>query len=369
MALYKRSPGGPWWTRFTVRGRLVRRSCNTTDRALAEEYETALRHRFWRQAHLGEAVYTWREAVQRLKREAGWRDSTRKRNLYALAQFERINSVPVAAITADVVRAAREHVERTQSPASANRIMAVMRQVLNACVRWGWVTHAPPVPMAHVPERDPAWITREQAAVLIAELPQHLRAPAVFSILTGLRMANVRDLSWDRVDLERAHLWVPSSHYKTKRAHGVSLSPEAVLLLESIGGKREGRVFRYEGRPIAGTFNTKAYRKAVARAGLAGVRWHDLRHTFASWLASEGASDRVLQAMGGWSSPRMVARYAHLRADDTRQWAAVVGTNAVTVVRLAMVGPVAKVGKTVVPEEGLEPPTRALRMRRATPKG
>ena len=330
--LYKRTAGGPWWVRFSVRGRVVRRSTNTTDRQLAEEVETALRHRHWRAANLGECVYTWRDAVERLKKESGWRPSTRKRNVYALQQFERINAVPLADVNAEVVRAARDHVARTQSPASTNRMMAVFRQVLNASVKWGWITHAPPVPMAHVPERDPTFLTREQFAALMRELPEHLRMPALFSVLTGLRMANVRDLTWDRIDLEHGHLWVPSSHYKTKRAHGVSLGPAAVRLLEVVAGDRErvGRVFLYPRPvnkyttklvPISGTFNTAAFRKALKRAGLKVVRWHDLRHTFASWLASEGASDRVLQAMGGWTSPRMVGRYAHLRPDDTRPWA------------------------------------------------
>ena len=371
MALYKRSPGGVWWVRFHCGGRLVRKSANTTDRELAEEFETALRARYWRAAKLGENVRTWKDATDRLKKTASWRDSTRKRNLYALTFFERINSVPLADVNADVTHAAREYVERTQGPASANRIMSVMRQVLNAAVEWNWITHAPPVPMAHIPERDPKWITKEQCAELVKELPPHLRAPAVFSVLTGLRMANVRDLTWDRVDLERGHLWVPSSHYKTKRAHGVSLGPEAVRLLESIGGTREGRVFLYPKPlnkwttklvPITGTFNTAAFRKAAKRAGLEGVRWHDLRHTFASWLASEGASDRVLQAMGGWTSPRMLTRYAHLRPDDTRPWALTLDTNAGTAVAVA-------IGERLVPEEGLEPPTRALRMPRARRKG
>ena len=336
MAVYRRTKGGSYWVRFNIGGRLVRKSANTTDKGLAEEFETALRARYWRAVKLGESVHTWKEATDRLKREAGWRPSTAKRNAFALQYFSSLNSLPVADVNADAVRLARDFVERTQSPASANRIMAVMRQVLNACVKWGWITHAPPVPMAHIPERDPTWITQEQCAKLVAELPEHLRAPAVFSVLTGLRMANVRDLTWDRVDLERGHLWVPSSHYKTKRAHGVSLGPQAVRLLEAVAGDRVrvGRVFLYPKPvnkyttklvPITGTFNTAAFRKAVKRAGLEGVRWHDLRHTFASWLASAGASDRVLQAMGGWTSPRMVGRYAHLRPDDTRPWADTLG--------------------------------------------
>ena len=380
MALYKRTPGGPWWTRFTVRGRHVRKSTNTADRALAEEFETALRHRYWRQANLGENVHTWREAVTRLKRETSWRPSTRTRNELALAFFDRINGVPVGAINADVVRAARDYVERTQGPASANRIMAVFRQVLRACVSWGWLQYSPPVPMVHVEEKEPVFVTKEQCAELIRQLPDHLRKPALFSILTGLRMANVRDLTWDRVDLDRGHLWVPSSHYKTKRTQGVTLSPEAVQLLKAIAGRREGRVFLYPApvkgkkgetqlRPITGTFNTKAFRNARKRAGLEGVKWHSLRHTFASWLAAEGASDRVLQAAGGWASPRMVARYAHLRAGDLRPWVSAVGTNAVTALTLAIrVDEPISSRESMVPEEGLEPPTRALRKPKAIPR-
>ncbi len=343
MALYKRSAGGSWWTRFSVRGRVIRISCRTTDRQLAEEYETALRHRYWRQGHLGESVHFWREAVARFKREAGWRASTRKRNEYALKFFERMDSVAVAAVNADVARAAREHVERSQKPASANRIMAVFRGVLRACVRWGWLTHCPPVPMVYVPDKEPLWLTPEQCERLLGELPTHLRAPALFSVLSGLRMSNVRDLTWDRVDLDRAHAWVPSSHYKTRRSHGVALSAAAVDLLRSLP-QTGAAVFEYRGKQVTGTFNTKAFRKALLRAGLPGVRWHDLRHTFASWLASRGASDRVLQVMGGWASPKMAARYSHLRSEELRPWADAVGTFAGTALKTAM-QPAAKKSK------------------------
>jgi integrase len=148
-------------------------------------------------------------------------------------------------------------------------------------------------------------------------------------------MANTRDLEWDRVNLEKGHVWIPSSHYKTKRAQGLPLGAEAVALLSSLP-HRTGRVFLYDGKPITGTFNTKAFRKARKRAGLDEIRWHDLRHTFASWLASGGASDRVLQSLGGWTSPRMVSRYAHLRPSDMMQHADAVGTIMGTALRDAV---------------------------------
>lgn len=344
MALYKRraEPDGSWWVRFRIGGTLVRRSANTTDRRKAEEYEQALRERYWRQVKLGEEVHTWKEAVDRLKREASWRKNTRETNERSLAYFTVIDHIPIAAIDAKVVAIARARVAKEQSPASTVRILAVFRQVLNACVEWGWIPYAPKVKMPHVPERDVTWLSPEECQRLVEELPAHLRGPCLFCVLTGLRMSNARDLTWDRVDLERGLITVPSSHYKTKRIHTVPISPPLARLLASIERHagvshvftfrpllKGGKGARGEPRPIGGTFNTKAFRKARERAGVT-VRWHDLRHTFASWLAVANASDRVLQSMLGWSSPAMAKRYAHLRTEDLRPWAEGVGASAGT---------------------------------------
>lgn len=57
---------------------------------------------------------------------------------------------------------------------------------------------------------------------------------------------------------------------------------------------------------------TKAWQKALKRAGIENFRWHDLRHTWASWLAQKGVPLSDIQEMGGWETPAMVQRYAHL---------------------------------------------------------
>ncbi len=67
--------------------------------------------------------------------------------------------------------------------------------------------------------------------------------------------------------------------------------------------------------------NTKAWRQALARAGIEDVRWHDSRHTSASWLVHAGTPLNVLQEMGGWESVSMVRRYAHLAADQLAHYA------------------------------------------------
>jgi integrase len=67
----------------------------------------------------------------------------------------------------------------------------------------------------------------------------------------------------------------------------------------------------------------RAFVKAVTEAQLTPFRFHDLRHTFASRLAMNGANDRTLMALGGWKSTRMLDRYAHL--SPAHLWQAVEG--------------------------------------------
>ena len=85
-------------------------------------------------------------------------------------------------------------------------------------------------------------------------------------------------------------------------------------------------------KPIARA-NTRAWRMALKRAGIADFRWHDLRHTWASWLVQHGTALYVVQEMGAWESAEMVRRYAHLAPAPLAKHAEVVagllsGTNA-----------------------------------------
>ncbi|OFZ67423.1 MAG: hypothetical protein A2V79_05905 [Betaproteobacteria bacterium RBG_16_56_24] len=70
---------------------------------------------------------------------------------------------------------------------------------------------------------------------------------------------------------------------------------------------------------ICNNFNTN--RKDRECIGIENFRWHDLRHTWASWHIQEGTPQHVLQELGGWSTPEMVQKYAHLSADHLAPYA------------------------------------------------
>lgn len=155
-------------------------------------------------------------------------------------------------------------------------------------------------------------------------MPLHQRDIALFALATGLRQSNVVKLTWSQVDLQRKTAWIPGDKAKGKEDIHVSLSQVSLDLLQCQLGKDKEFVFTYAGRPV-GQVNTKAWRSALKRAGIENFRWHDLRHTWASWLVQNGTPMYDLQEMGGWESAKMVRRYAHLAPAQMAKHAEVVG--------------------------------------------
>ncbi|WP_367027532.1 tyrosine-type recombinase/integrase [Methylococcus sp. ANG] len=84
-------------------------------------------------------------------------------------------------------------------------------------------------------------------------------------------------------------------------------------------GKHRTHVFSYRGRSVS-RVNNHAWTKALARAGIENFRWHDLRHTWASWHVQGGTPLHVLQELGGRESVEMVKRYAQLSGEHLAQY-------------------------------------------------
>ncbi|MCZ7563100.1 MAG: tyrosine-type recombinase/integrase [Burkholderiales bacterium] len=70
------------------------------------------------------------------------------------------------------------------------------------------------------------------------------------------------------------------------------------------------------------TVNTRAWKRALRKAGIEGFRWHDLRHTWASWHVQAGTPIHERKEPGGWESVEMVRRYAHLAPEHLARAAA-----------------------------------------------
>ncbi len=144
-------------------------------------------------------------------------------------------------------------------------------------------------------------------------------------------------------------------------------------------------VFTYESNPVK-QVSTRAWYKALKRAGIESFRWHNWRHTWASWHVQNGTPLHVLQELGGWETPGMVRRYANLGADhpalcrESRhggsEWQRLRGrrrqrhghksvTATFSLKTDVTVSP-RNLGKFMVARGGIEPPTRGFSVRCST---
>lgn len=320
--------GSTWWADYTTpSGKRVRCSLETGDKKSAQELYDQLKAGTWRQERLGDKPdRTFDEAALRWLREKSGKkslDDDKSKIRYFLTYF---GGRSLAGITADEIKAAvSELIHRRGKGKGASRItgqpvtdstrnhyLTWMRSLMRrAQDEWGWLDKAPALAKAKTPNRRIRWLTKDEAARLIECAPPHLAAIIRFALATGLRRSNIINLEWSQVDLQRRVAWIHPDQAKAGRAIGVALNDSACAVISEQLGRHRRFVFTYEGRLMRLDANT-AWRASLRRAGITDFRFHDLRHTWASWLVQAGVPLSALQEMGGWESIEMVRRYAHL---------------------------------------------------------
>lgn len=322
MSLYKRNQ--VWWVAFTTpKGQRIRRSTGTNDRMQAQEFHDRMKADSWRMDQFGEGPKrTWKEAAVRWLQETQHKAS-HPRDVELLRWLDPfLRNLTLDQVSRDVIDRIKQRklAEGTRN-GTVNRVLALLRAILRrAEEEWDWLDRAPKVRLLPEPRRRIRWLTHEQAERLLTELPKHLNAMARFSLATGLRQGNVKGLCWSQVDLERKVAWIHPDQAKGRRAIAVPLNADAITVLTEQQGDHEDYVFTYKKKSID-QVNTKAWHAALKRARIKDFRWHDLRHTWASWHVQNGTPLHVLQELGGWETADMVRRYAHLSAEHTAHYA------------------------------------------------
>jgi integrase len=322
MSLKKR--GAVWWIDFvTPNGERVRRTAETGNKVQAQELHDQLKSEVWRLQKLRcRPRRIWQDAAIRWLREQAHKathegDKAKLRWLDRHLANRELETIDRGLI--DAITAAKQ--ADGCSNATVNRTLALLRAILRKCARdWEWLDRTPAVRLLKEPSRRIRFLSRDQARKLLRELPPHLRDMALFTLSTGLRRANVTGLTWEQVDLSRKLAWIHPDQAKARKAIAVPLNETATQIVREQKGKHPVLVFTYEGQPVM-QLSTRAWYKALARAGIESFRWHDLRHTWASWHVQGGTPLFALQELAGWETEKMVRRYAHLAADHLAVYA------------------------------------------------
>lgn len=236
-----------------------------------------------------------------------------------------LGAYTLATITPEILARHRDELQTKEglAPGTVNRYLSALSKAFtNAVKEWHWLPDSPLSRVSKKPE--PRGIVRylsddERTALLEACRKSEykpLYLIVLFALTTGMRRGELLGLRWPDVDLERRVAVLHNAKNGDRRS--VPIVPEAAELL-----REHGKVRKLDNDPVfakdsaEGWLFDKAWYQALKDARIKDFRFHDLRHTAASYLAMSGATTAEIAAVLGHRTLQMVKRYAHLSDQHT----------------------------------------------------
>jgi integrase len=310
----------------TPGGERIRRSTGTKDRKAAQEYHDQLKATLWRMDKLGEepdrmfdeaalrflTLYAnSRDYRNKLRHVAWWRERFKQRTIRSLTAGDVLDAAPTHLIR-------ENHPPKALAPATINRYVATMARILSLCEEWGWISKAPKLTLQEEPETRVRWEPKHVIVKLIKAMSvSWMQELSLFAVSTGMRQSEITTLTWSQVDMAKSHAYVTAPGAKSKKARGVPLNADAMLVLKQRMGKHPTLVFtRSESAIAIQEVDRRVLARACKAVGIEDFHFHDFRHTWASWHIQSGQTSLLaLKELGGWKKIEMVLKYAHLAPD------------------------------------------------------
>lgn len=230
---------------------------------------------------------------------------------------------PIIAEQRGILAAGQTHYGKRRSPSTVNRYLASLSHLFTIAVReWGWLVHNPSrnVRKLKEPRGRVRFLSPEERERLLnacrRSRSRRLYPLVVAALSTGARRGELLSLRWPDVDLERG---VAVVHYtKNGERRALPLAGHALELFGDLWRTRElDSDFVFSNRRGMSRFPRQAWDSALRHAGLQDFRFHDLRHSAASYLAMSGATLAELAEVLGHKTLQMVKRYSHLTEQHT----------------------------------------------------
>jgi integrase len=208
-----------------------------------------------------------------------------------------------------------------RSPSTVNRYLSCLGHLFTVARReWHWIGWKPTDSVSKYPEGAGRvrHLSDDECQALLEQTSKDptLHCFVLIALSTACRAGELVKLEWKDVDLKDGRVLFRQT--KNAQPRTVWLYGTALDRLKAHAKVRKlkgGRVF--ESETGKGYDYNRPFREAVAAAGIMGFRFHDLRHTAATYLAQQGATEQQLRAIGGWKSG-IVSRYVHLAANDAK---------------------------------------------------
>lgn len=221
------------------------------------------------------------------------------------------------------------------APKTVNNAMGVLGSMCTEALKQGYLDANPCQDIAKLPlePQEYTWWTKEESDRFLRALertePQWYPHFAVL-LLTGMRLGESLALQWSDIDMRRGRISIRRNYTagmvatpKSGRGRLIVCSRRLMQILKAAPRHVNSELCfpRPDGAHRNGNMMWKPMRRARIRANLEHIRIHDLRHSFASQMASAGVPVRTLQEMLGHADIKMTMRYAHLSPCDMEAWA------------------------------------------------
>jgi integrase len=209
------------------------------------------------------------------------------------------------------------------SPATINRIHALLSVFFNLAVSWKRIERSPCDGIKKLKENGvkERFLSPDEVRSILAVAPLDMNIVAGYAIsaliLTGLRREEILQSRYEHLDLAKRSLYLP--HTKSGRSRHVVLNDAAMEVFKSVPRVADSPWIFFGKDPMKPLNNpTKAWHRILKAAGVERCRLHNCRHTFASMLVNEGASLYQVQQLLGHASSVTTQRYAHLASSTLR---------------------------------------------------
>jgi integrase len=329
MGLYKRKDSQFYWMTFKINGKKVNESTKTKNKKLAEKIHAK------RLTEIEEGRWFPNEAKRRTFEELKDRYMKEHSSVHKsqsscdrdVCSFKRLSEFFEGMVLADITPSRiSEYKSMRQCKgvkvATVSKELELLRNALNLAVReWEWLERNPfeRVRIEKPNNRIERWISPEEEKRLLDASPVWLREIIVFALNTGMRQGEILSLKWPHVDLSRCTITLLKTKNKEKRT--IPINQTVLELLRAKGRVRHisGDVFTSQaGTMILARNLLRAFYLARKKAGLEDVRFHDLRHTFATRLVQAGINIYVVKELLGHKTLAMTMRYAHHYPESLR---------------------------------------------------
>lgn len=318
---------GIWWVRYTWQGKEIRRKIgrktdakNYYARVRAQILEGRYEPEKPRVVTLGAWLGEYMETVTSV--------SLSQQRGYAKFWTNTLGGRPIASIkTAELERIQVSLREAGKlAPSTINRHFAFLKHTFNIALRDGLIKENP-VKGVHFfkePKGRTVFLSEADEAKLKESFSPEYWPYVELAIHTGLRQSEQFNLRWENIDMTSRVLTVPMS--KSGLTRHVPLNDTALAVLRDLKARQvilSPWVFPSpvdHTKPRDGNaFYKKVFVPAIEKAGLSGVVWHTLRHTFCSRLVQAGVPLTTVQKLAGHKDYSTTLIYAHLSPDHLHE--------------------------------------------------